>query len=75
MSALSNKSVKLAVRKHLSTDLRDPRVVHRLKRAAEQRKAEPAIELAPIESEPEDEYGDPRQDYADSLGMSLHEKL
>lgn len=44
MSGLTNKSVKLAVRKHLSTDLRDPRVVHRLKRAAEQRKAEPAIE-------------------------------
>lgn len=44
MSSLSNKSVRLAVRKHLTTDLRDPIDAHKLARARECRKVEPAIE-------------------------------
>lgn len=77
MSSLSNKSVKLAVRKHLTTDLRDPRQVHRLNRAQEQKKIEPAMELAPIESEPEDyrEYGDWQDDFADAVGISRTKEL
>ena len=52
MSNLSNKRVKLAVRKHLTTDLRDPRQVHRMKRAAEQRKIEPSLSVGSDEPLP-----------------------
>lgn len=44
MNSLRNKSVRLAVRKHLTTDLRAPIDAHKLARARECKKVEPAIE-------------------------------
>jgi len=55
----------------------EAREAHQAKRAAECAKVEPAMELAPIESEPEDyrEYGDWQDDYADAVGISRTKEL
>lgn len=45
MRSLRKKGVRLAVIPNISRDLRDPRMVHRLKRAQEQKKVAPALEL------------------------------
>lgn len=53
----------------------EARAAHRAKRAAECAKVEPAMELDVHTDDPEPEYGDPRRDYADSVGMPLHERM
>ena len=53
------------------------RAAHRQKREAECAKVEPAIDLdADIGfDEPEERYGDPRRDFADSVGIPLYERF
>lgn len=82
--SLSKRNVSLRVTKFApETDkpiaglTDEAREAHRTKREAECAKVEPAMELAPIESEPEDyrEYGDWKDDYADMVGISRTKEL
>ena len=61
----------------MSADFLTAKAAHKERRLRECAKVEPAMELAPIESEPEDyrEYGDWQDDYADMVGISRTKEL